>query len=153
MVKALGGWPYVVAALGLTVALCSGAVAAVTASYVGSVAPAAFWTAAVGASVFYGFASLAVWRQPDRGADDTGLPVWPLRVHKWWFNGLGSFAGWCALYALPGQWQQHGASVGVSVLGLVGLLGVCGWLPATAVGLVQAVGKLAEKATDALTPK
>jgi hypothetical protein len=150
-VKRVGGWSYVVAAVGLALALLAGGAALLTALGVWDVSlRRAYWTAAVGASVFYGFASLAVWRQHDP-PDTLDIPVWPWRVHKWTFNGMGVFVGWSAAYLLHARLrQQQDLSGGLFVLALIALLGVSGWLPATAVGFVRALGQLAQKAVDAV---
>jgi hypothetical protein len=153
VIERLGGKQEAVAACGLGVALAAGAVLALTKLGVLACNPAYwYWITAFGSSVFSGFASLAVWRQQP---PSDAMPLWPWYVHKWSFNGIGSFAGWYAAFYLRKRvWLPgHGLDVGDFVLALVALLGINGWLPYTVVAISHTLGSVATKLLGSAGPK
>jgi hypothetical protein len=69
-------------------------------------------------------------------------------MHQLWLNFVGSLVGWACLWFVV-RWIVGGTSNfgwEYALLALIAFIGVTGYLPSTAVGIVQAIGTLVEKA-------
>ncbi len=101
-----------------------------------------FWLVALGASVFYGARARDVHVAPGKDSGDPYKDLKPAyRVHQFWFNFAGSFAGWCAVWAMnPAACLRSECTAnltwGSAALAVVAFAGVTGHLPAIFARLV-----------------
>jgi hypothetical protein len=69
-------------------------------------------------------------------------------MHQMWLNFAGSLVGWLCLWFVGKQLVEKAPTDfgwGYALLALVAFVGVTGYLPSTAVGIVQAIGTLIDK--------
>lgn len=92
---------------------------------------------------------------------------WQEKIQQVWFNFIGAFAGWIALWILIRQWwgawrlpTTPAVPVQMTLsdfgLALIAFVGMSGYLPFTVMGvirtLVALVQKVVERLTDLLNP-
>ena len=99
-----------------------------------------FWTLAVLSSLFY------AWKCFDIFTEGQPTKPWAWTLHQRWFNGLGSFAGWVAMYFLLQKVSScpSGGCATQLTLGDAGsfffaFVGVTGYLPYTAMLVMNAI--------------
>jgi hypothetical protein len=119
-----------------------------------------FWSVAFVVSAFLGVFCFEIHRL---GRDDFDRAS---KTQQVWFNFIGSVFGWVALRCLVRRawgvnWLSAGASNAATiadfVLAFAAFIGICGYLPYTVMGIVDALRVLAQKALERagelITPK
>jgi hypothetical protein len=68
-------------------------------------------------------------------------------MHQIWLNFAGSLVGWACLWFVGKRIVESTTYFGwdYALLALIAFIGVTGYLPSTAVGIVQAIGTLVDK--------
>jgi hypothetical protein len=112
----------------------------------------AYTAAALIASVLYGLYAIDIFYQKPPELSGTQ------RIHQFWFNFVGSVAGWIAGYSLCLKayhvlWLSRPAHLGLShaVLFFVAFAGITGHLPRTLFATFQVIDQLMAKALATVT--
>jgi hypothetical protein len=114
----------------------------------------AFWVVSRVASLLYARNAIAIFTNVS-AEDAKARPAW--RWHQRWLNFAGSMFGWASLWLLvrrlcrfAGFCSAEPASLDLSlgVLAFVAFIGITGYLPFAAVGLISGTSALSSKAGD-----
>ena len=79
-------------------------------------------TAGLVASLLYGWNACAIFSEPPDGKP------WAWKVHQFWFNFLGSAAGWIACSILVSKWRADSGHIDW-LLAVVAFIGMTGHMP------------------------
>ena len=114
-----------------------------------------FWVVALVASILYGRNAIAIFTGVT-AEEAKARPAW--RRHQQWLNFAGSMFGWGSLWLLlrrfcPCLADQCAAEpftldLSVGALAFVAFIGITGYLPFAAVGLLSGTSTLSSKAGD-----
>ncbi len=101
---------------------------------------------ALGFSIFYASKAFEIFGPKNDGRPSSWV------FHQWWFDFLGSLAGWAALWLVirrvvwsADQSQTIDLKASDGLLAIVAFVGMTGHLPRLIYGLVQSVDEIAKK--------
>lgn len=121
-----------------------------------AVLPYVFWAIALGWSVFYACSCFAAFLVDTPGAEEVlgkfGHKKRLWYVHQWWFNFVGSIAGWFALWICLTRNRESTSQISASDVGLgfVAFVGITGHLPYAIAGILDGLHDVAKAGLDKL---